>query len=212
MKSWREWVAEGYFKTEDMRTGGHVWPAGGAGLYGDPLGPVMHAHDDASELFIFLEGRCRVDVGHLAYEVGAGEVVFIPPGVPHNLINAGDGDMWVFFAVGPNVVGNKWRTDGFAMDGWEGRVELARTDGDGDLPGDARLFARIRTLRGAVERTDPLRDRVYLVLSGAVRARVGQLEGELAERDYIFVPAGIGHRLEARDARVVEIASPPDRS
>ena len=38
-----------------------AWPAGGVGLIGDSLGPIMHAHDDASEIFYFLSGRCRLE-------------------------------------------------------------------------------------------------------------------------------------------------------
>lgn len=210
---WLEWLKTGYFKTEDLRAGGLVWPKGAKGLFGDPLGPVMHAHDGASEVFYFLEGRCRFEVGNLAYEVGPGDFVYVPPEVPHNLWNIGDGDMWVFFTVGPNVVGNKWRTTGFGMEGWDDRVKIVRNPGPATvLPGDELVGSHVRRVSGKETLTRSGSDSVYLVLSGSVRARVGKLEGELGERDYIVVPMGVAHSLSATDAAVLEIVTPGSRS
>lgn len=208
MRNWRDWVDEGYFKTENLRAGGLVWPRGASGLHGDPLGPLMHAHDGASEVFLFLEGSCRFEVGNLSYDVGPGDFVYVPPEVPHNLINAGDSDMWVFFTVGPNVVDSKWRTDGFAMDGWAGRVRIARAQPDTALPGDERVAARVFELAGDVAVRDRQRDLVYLVMRGEVEVQVGDLAGEIGERDYIVVPSGIACALRADGAQLLEISTP----
>lgn len=208
MRTWREWVDEGYFKTEDLRAGGLVWPKGAQGLYGDPLGPIMHAHDGATEVFLFLEGQCRFEVGNLSYEVGPGDFILVPPEVPHNLVNIADSDMWVFFTVGPNVISNKWRTDGFAMEGWEGRIQIVRAAPGQALPGDERVASRIIALSGRITHRDPAHDLVYLVTRGEVHAKVGDLSGQIGERDYIVVPMGVAHELQADGAEVLEISTP----
>ena len=52
-----------------------------------------------SERYVVLEGRGRVEVGDLApAEIGAGDVVVIPPGVAQRVANVGDADL-VFLAI-----------------------------------------------------------------------------------------------------------------
>ncbi len=47
---WRTWIRQSLPRTEIMRGGATVWEKGAKGLLGDTLGPVMHAHDKASEI------------------------------------------------------------------------------------------------------------------------------------------------------------------
>lgn len=59
----------------------------------------LHRLKDITERYVILEGRGRVEVGSLApQEVGPGDVVVIPPGVPQRIANTGGKDL-VFLAV-----------------------------------------------------------------------------------------------------------------
>ncbi len=52
-------------------------------------GPPVHLHHDDDESFLVLEGRFRILQGDKVSEVGAGEFVFGPRGVPHAFTNIG---------------------------------------------------------------------------------------------------------------------------
>lgn len=66
------------------------------GLIGDTLGPIMHAHHQASEIFYFISGRCRLEVGNGEELFEPGDFVLVPPLLSHNLWNAGNDDLLVF--------------------------------------------------------------------------------------------------------------------
>jgi mannose-6-phosphate isomerase-like protein (cupin superfamily) len=53
-------------------------------------GPVLHFHP-YEEVFITLEGEATFTVGEDTIEVGAGEIVVAPAGVPHKFVNTGSG-------------------------------------------------------------------------------------------------------------------------
>ncbi|MBS1582545.1 MAG: cupin domain-containing protein [Bacteroidetes bacterium] len=46
-------------------------------------GPPLHVHPDQDELFFVLEGRYSFQVGDDRFELGAGDTLFLPRGVPH---------------------------------------------------------------------------------------------------------------------------------
>jgi len=48
-----------------------------------------------------LSGAARVGIGETLYEVGAGDVLYIPAGVPHWYETVGDAP-YVFLCLGPN--------------------------------------------------------------------------------------------------------------
>lgn len=50
----------------------------------NPFDAPMHVHEEHDELFYVLEGRHVVTVGDTEYELGPGDVVFGPRGVPHS--------------------------------------------------------------------------------------------------------------------------------
>src|SRR5690242_17329669 len=110
---WQQWIEQQLPYTEIKRGGATVWAVGASGLIGDSLGPILHIHDGASEIFYFVSGRCRMEVGDSEEIFEAGDFVLVPPLVPHNLWNGGDDDMLVFWLVAPNFINNKWRTDNF---------------------------------------------------------------------------------------------------
>jgi len=55
-------------------------------------GPRLHRHP-YEEVFVVLEGRATYVVGDREYEVGAGDVVVVPAGLPHRFVNSGDGPL-----------------------------------------------------------------------------------------------------------------------
>ena len=54
------------------------------------LGAPMHTHANEDEYSFVLEGRFGVQLGEEVFEVGPGDLVFKPRGVPHTFWNAGD--------------------------------------------------------------------------------------------------------------------------
>jgi mannose-6-phosphate isomerase-like protein (cupin superfamily) len=59
----------------------------------------LHVLDDTDERYIIAEGRGRIEVGDLAaQEVGPGDVVLIPAGVPQRITNIGESDL-IFYCV-----------------------------------------------------------------------------------------------------------------
>jgi len=57
-----------------------------------PLAPLgnYHVHRTAENIYVILTGRARMIVEGEERLAGPGQVVFIPPGVPHATGNAGD--------------------------------------------------------------------------------------------------------------------------
>jgi mannose-6-phosphate isomerase-like protein (cupin superfamily) len=55
-------------------------------------GPVLHTHP-YEEIFVTLEGEATFTVGDDTLEVGAGQIVVAPAGVPHKFVNSGTGPL-----------------------------------------------------------------------------------------------------------------------
>jgi mannose-6-phosphate isomerase-like protein (cupin superfamily) len=55
-------------------------------------GAVLHTHP-YEEVFVTLESRATFTVGDATIEVGAGQVVVAPAGVPHKFVNSGTGPL-----------------------------------------------------------------------------------------------------------------------
>jgi mannose-6-phosphate isomerase-like protein (cupin superfamily) len=53
-------------------------------------GAVLHTHP-YEEIFVMLEGEATFNVGDATIEVGAGQIVVVPAGVPHKFVNSGSG-------------------------------------------------------------------------------------------------------------------------
>ncbi len=64
-------------------------------------GMPKHTNQVEHEQFV-LQGRARIGIGDEVYEVKAGNVVFIPAGVPHWYENIGDED-FVFLCMVPKA-------------------------------------------------------------------------------------------------------------
>ena len=133
---WHAWTGQHISFTEIRRGGATVWLIGGKGLLDDSLGPILHSHDRASEIFYFIAGRCRLEVGDSEEFFGPGDFILVPPDVPHNLWNAGDDNLLVFWLVVPNFARQQ------VAHGW-------LSTGCDEAPRDARACG---SGRGAAER------------------------------------------------------------
>ena len=61
-----------------------------------------HSTEDYEELLIILEGRGEAELeGHGAFALEAGEAVYIPPHIYHNILSRGDGDLRYVYVVAP---------------------------------------------------------------------------------------------------------------
>jgi mannose-6-phosphate isomerase-like protein (cupin superfamily) len=190
---WRVWMEQRVPATEIQRGGATVWPKGGRGLIGDSLGPVMHLHDDASEIFYFVAGRCRLEIGTSEEFFEAGDFVLVPPEVPHNLWNAGDDDLLVFWIVAPNFVTNKWRTTAFPSGAMDRRARRSRAAPGTGLPGDPNIRTTLLTLRHPtrhVGRTGERQETIVYVTGGPADVRVGRLGARLGTHEFVHVPVG----------------------
>ena len=62
---------------------------------------AVHAHEGMDKLYQVLEGNGRFQVGEVTEEVAAGSLVIAPAGVPHGVVNTGDGRLVVLAVLAP---------------------------------------------------------------------------------------------------------------
>jgi mannose-6-phosphate isomerase-like protein (cupin superfamily) len=60
-----------------------------------------HYHPKTEELYYFVDGTGRMRLGEEEAEVGAGDCVVIPPGVPHKLWNPNDAPLVLLCCCAP---------------------------------------------------------------------------------------------------------------
>jgi len=61
----------------------------------------LHVHEIQEETFYVLEGECAWQIGEEHVKAGPGTYAFIPPGVPHNIGNAGGSPASMLMTVSP---------------------------------------------------------------------------------------------------------------
>lgn len=197
---WQDWVRQQMIFTEALRGGPLVWPTGDTHLFGDPLGPIRHAHDDAAEYYFVLSGACLVEVGGEERVAGTGDLVYIPANAPHNLLHeVGGEDAWVYVLVSPNFAHNKWRTSDY-LPGTEALrmsvtqpLEGDRSSADNPFPADLIQLTRGAPMP-AVSHTAEL---VYLVVEGECHARAGRLSGTLGPGGQLHVLRDLDHEVSS---------------
>ena len=188
MFNWQSWTAQSLPRSEIMRGGAAVWPNGAQRLVGDSLGPTMHSHDLASEIFYFVAGQCRLQIGDTTELLGPGDLVLIPPDVPHNLWNAGTEDLLVFWLVAPHFVGNMWRTENFVEGASKTRAARSHVQAGAPLPSNGQIGMRI-VMPGvaAADCTADGSEAVVYVAVGSAVVNVGHLGGSLATHQFVHV-------------------------
>lgn len=70
---------------------------------GTAAGP-RHYHSTNENAYFVLAGSASILVGSDEYQVGAGDFLFIPPGVPHAVTNIGDDDVRLIEIYSPAAV------------------------------------------------------------------------------------------------------------
>ncbi len=65
-----------------------------------------HVHREQEELYLVLDGRLRVEAGGETAALGPREALVVPAGVPHQLWNAGDGEVTYLAAAAPLAPGD----------------------------------------------------------------------------------------------------------
>jgi quercetin dioxygenase-like cupin family protein len=171
-----------------------AWAPGAAGLDGDSLGPTMHAHDDASEIFYILSGRCRLEVGRTEHLLDPGDFALVAPEVPHNLWSASPEEtLTVFWLVAPNYADNRWRTEDFRPEGYERPLEQAQAKDPGSLPSDGNIISELRVLgpdQGPEPDADASADTIVLVAEGTVTVTSAGESQHLEPGGWRHVPGG----------------------
>jgi len=61
----------------------------------------LHVHRVQEETFFVVQGECEWQIGNETVRAVPGTFVFIPPGVPHNIVNATDEPARVIMTVSP---------------------------------------------------------------------------------------------------------------
>ncbi len=73
---------------------------------GSAPGPY-HLHNEVENVYYVLEGRVLIRTGDEQREIGPGDVVFFPRGVPHSATNVGQDDarvIEIYAPTGPDFV------------------------------------------------------------------------------------------------------------
>ena len=201
--SWQEWVRQGLLFTEAVRGGPLVWPVGASSLYGDPLGPIRHVHDDAEEYYFFLSGSCLVEIAGEERVVGPGDLVHIPANAPHNLLGeVGGDDVWSFILVAPNHAHNKWRLSDFAPGSEDLRMTVTRPLED-DGARDNAFGAEAVHLEAGTPYAGTAADGeiVGIVTAGRAHVRTGPMAGNLGPGEYFHVRRDLELRIDALTGR-----------
>ena len=81
-------------------TAGAAAIAFGTASYAPGAAIERHYHPNAEEVVLVLEGRARHEVSENVFEMGPGDVCFIPRGEPHSLACLGDEELRIVWAWG----------------------------------------------------------------------------------------------------------------
>ena len=66
---------------------------------GEDIGEEIHAHNDQFFRFESGSGKCVIDGNE--YKVKEGDVIVVPAGAKHNVINVGDNELKMYTLYGP---------------------------------------------------------------------------------------------------------------
>ncbi len=70
-----------------------------------------HAHDGQEEAFYCIAGKGKIRVGGEAVPVEPGDLVYVPPGIAHQLVNDGREIFKVVAVVSPPFIPEKFKKD-----------------------------------------------------------------------------------------------------
>ncbi len=186
-----------------------------AGFLGNGGHPPLHTHD-VDLFFVVLEGSATIRLGHDNHQARAGEVIYIPAGLPHGSDNqSGAAERHLEILIPGVRPGSPFLTPVRSVD--EVRLPATAphiTSGSGPateatghetrslLTGESTGGRTARVT--AVERTGPddagtpgtrEDDRLVVVTQGELTAEVAARPGAVPAPAVIVIPAGVPHRI-----------------
>ena len=198
---WKEWMKQPLIWTERMRSRALVWTPDAHWFINDPLGPLPHSHDDASEIIYIAAGHMDIQVGETKQRVGPGELLFMPPDRYHNYWLVGDETVCLYVLVVPNNKQSRWRYKDFKPGAFEGHAPMKSAFADDSvqkMPSDARISTNVRVLDVGADTGDlyeTIKEKMIYVLEGECRIEVEKLSGTFNHNDYQHVPNQHHHRI-----------------
>jgi quercetin dioxygenase-like cupin family protein len=195
---YREWMQQPLIWTERIRSRALVWTPEAHWFINDPLGPIPHAHDDATEIIYIAAGQMDIQVGESKQRVGPGDLLFMPPDRFHNYWHVGDETVCMYVLVVPNHKHARWRYKDFKPGAFEGHAPVENVFSGRPLPSDERITATVRELapgEATEQSVEAVREKMIYVLVGSGRIEVDRLHGQVSPNDYQHIPATHRHRI-----------------
>ncbi|MCL4504412.1 MAG: cupin domain-containing protein [Chloroflexi bacterium] len=193
-----EWMKQPLIWTERIRSRALVWTPDAHWFINDPLGPLPHAHDDATEIIYIAAGQMDIQVGESKQRVAAGDLLLMPPDRFHNYWLVGAETVCMYVLVVPNHKQARWRYKDFKPGAFEGHAPMVNVFAGQPIPCDERIAIQVRELapgastEGCVE---SVREKMIYVLEGAGSVQIERMSGELSPNDYQHIPATHRHRI-----------------
>ncbi len=187
--------------SERIRSRALVWTPDAHWFINDPLGPLPHSHDDASEIIYIAAGQMDIQVGESKQRVGPGELLFMPPDRYHNYWLVGEETVCLYVLVVPNHKHARWRYKDFKPGAFEGHAPMKSAfvpDSTESMPSDERIGVHVRELApgSATEwMQESIKEKMIYVLDGALDISIAHMSGRLSPNDYQHVPAQHRHRI-----------------
>jgi quercetin dioxygenase-like cupin family protein len=206
---WKDWMKQPLVWSERIRSRALVWTPDANWFINDPLGPLPHAHDDASEIIYIAAGQMDIQVGETRQRVGPGDLLFMPPDRYHNYWLVGEETVCLYVLVVPNHKQARWRYKDFKPGAFEGHAPMQNAYEPAALvsmPSDERISVNVRELTpgAATEWTsEKFKEKMLYVLEGALHVEIAHMSGTLNANDYQHVPAQHEHRFTNRSASTV---------
>ncbi len=199
--NWQEWMKQPLIWTERMRSRALVWTPDAHWFINDPLGPLPHSHDDASEIIYIAAGQMDIQVGETRQRVGPGDLLFMPPDRFHNYWLVGDETVCLYVLVVPNHKFARWRYKDFKPGAYEGHAPMKNAfteDSLREMPSDERISTNVRLLGVGAdtgEQYEQVKEKMIYVLEGEARIDIEKVSGSLKPNDYQHVPSQHRHRI-----------------
>jgi quercetin dioxygenase-like cupin family protein len=192
------WMEQPLIWAERCRGRSLAWTPDANWFVNDPLGPVPHSHDDATEIALLAQGQMEILVGGTKRVYGPGDLIIMPPDKFHNYWFKGEDTVCLFVLVAPNHKYARFRTQDYRPGANEGDAHFASVFGNDSLPSNQH-FATERVIlppgASTPETMFKLKDTVIYVLSGTAMLRMNTLAGPLAAHQYQHIPATVRFQI-----------------
>jgi quercetin dioxygenase-like cupin family protein len=205
---WKDWMTQPLVWSERIRSRALVWTPEANWFINDPLGPLPHAHDDASEIIYIAAGHMDIQVGETKQRVGPGDLLFMPPDRYHNYWLVGDETVCLYVLVVPNHKQARWRYKDFKAGAFEGHAPMANaftSQALESMPSDERIGVHVRELSPGASTdwsVESVKEKMIYVLAGHLHIEIAHMSGTLKANDYQHVPAQHRHRFSNTGGKI----------